>query len=241
MTTAQLIVVGAAVFVAAFVQALSGFGFGLLSVPVMTLAIDAKAAVVVASLIGVVVTVWQATTLRADADTTLVKRMLWPAYLGMPIGLFVFVIIDERSLRLVLGIAVLLAVLLLVTPLRVPVGAPLDIGAGFLSGVLNTSLSTNGPPIVFALQCRKMPAEHFRGTIQMFFALSNVVSLTLFVAAGKVTGDGLVAAAVAVPSVVVGQLAGRPIREHVHGERFRWLVLGLLIAAGISAIVSALR
>ena len=46
VTTAQLIVVGVAVFVAAFMQIVAGFGFALLSVPLMTLAIEPKVAVV---------------------------------------------------------------------------------------------------------------------------------------------------------------------------------------------------
>ena len=40
--------------------------------------------------------------------------------------------------------------------------------------------------------------------------------------------------------ILVGQLLGFPIRKHVHGERFRWLVLLLLFGAAISAIVNAL-
>ena len=56
VTTTQLIVVGVAVFIAAFMQIVSGFGFSLLSVPVMTLAIEPKIAVVVASITGIFVT-----------------------------------------------------------------------------------------------------------------------------------------------------------------------------------------
>jgi hypothetical protein len=40
--------------------------------------------------------------------------------------------------------------------------------------------------------------------------------------------------------MLVGQLLGYPIRKHVHGERFRWLVLVLLVGAAISSIVNAL-
>ena len=75
----------------------------------------------------------------------------------------------------------------------------------------------------------------------MVFALSNLAGLTLFIVAGKVHHDGLVAAAVAVPALVLGQLLGFPLRRHIHGERFRWLVLGLLVVAALSAILSALR
>ena len=241
VTTAQLIVVGAAVFVAAFMQIVAGFGFALLAVPLMTLAIEPKIAVVVSTLTGIFVTSWQAYKDRALADKVLVKRMTTGAYVGMPLGLLVFVSVDDNVLRFLLGVAVLVAVVLLALRINLHhVGPRLDYGSGFLSGVLATSLSTNGPPLVFALQARQLPAATFRATISTVFALSNIGGLALFIASGQITRDGIVAAAVTVPAMLFGQFLGFPIRKHVHGERFRWLVLVLLVAAAISAIVNAI-
>jgi uncharacterized membrane protein YfcA len=102
-------------------------------------------------------------------------------------------------------------------------------------------LSTNGPPLVFALQARQLPAVRFRATISMIFALSNILGLSLFIASGKITAEGLKATAVTIPALLLGQAVGFPIRKHVHGERFRVLVLVLLAAAAISAMVNAFR
>jgi uncharacterized membrane protein YfcA len=241
VTTAQLIVVGAAVFIAAFLQIVAGFGFALLSVPLMTLAIDPKVAVVVASLTSVFVTTWQSYKDRSHADKVLVKRMTLAAYVGMPLGLIVFLTVNSDALRLMLGIAVLIAAALLALQVNLhDVGRRLDLGAGFLSGVLATSLSTNGPPLVFALQARQLDAVRFRATIATVFAICNIGGLALFIASGKVTREGLIATAVTVPALIVGQLLGFPFRKHVHGQRFRWLVLVLMVVAGVSAIVNSL-
>jgi uncharacterized membrane protein YfcA len=67
----------------------------------------------------------------------------------------------------------------------------------------------------------------------------NMLALTLFVIDGKVTADDLRAALIAAPAWLLGQALGWPTRRHVHGERFRWLVLTLLFAAGVTAIVFA--
>ncbi len=241
VTTAQLIVVGAAVFVAAFMQIVAGFGFALLAVPLMTLAIEPKIAVVVSTLTGIFVTSWQAYKDRAEADKVLVRRMTIGAYVGMPLGLLVFVSVNDNVLRFLLGLAVLVAVVLLAMRVNLlHVGPRLDYGSGFISGVLATSLSTNGPPLVFVLQARQLSAVTFRATISTVFALSNIGGLALFIASGKITRDGVVAAAVTIPAMLFGQLLGFPIRKHVHGERFRWLVLVLLVVAAISAIINAI-
>jgi len=110
-----------------------------------------------------------------------------------------------------------------------------------VSGVLNTSLSTNGPPLVFGLQARHLEADEFRATITMVFALSNIVGITLFAIDGKFTNDGMKAALIALPAWFIGQALAWPIRKHVQGDRFRTLVLSLLVIAGVSTIVFALR
>lgn len=241
MTTVQLVVVAVAVFAAAFVQIIAGFGFGLLCMPIMTLALPVEKAVVVSTLLGIMSTTWQAWHLRRDARRPLVKRMTLGAFAGMPLGLVILNVVSDTALKVFLGVAVLAATALLVRRINLShVGDGLDYGAGFLSGVLNTSLSTNGPPLVFDLQARHLHADEFRATIAMVFALSNVVGLALFLADGKVTRSGLVAALVALPAWGLGQALGWPVRKHVHGERFRWMVLILLFAAGTSTIVFAL-
>ena len=240
VTTAQLIVVGLAVGVAAFVQVLAGFGFALLCMPIMTLAIPVEKAVVVSTVLSACTTSWQSWFLRKDAEVPLVKRLTASAYVGMPLGLVILEVVPDTSLKIVLGVSVLLATLMLARRLDLRhVGNGMDVGLGFVSGVLNTSLSTNGPPLVFDLQARHLDAVRFRATISAVFALCNFGALALFIGRGKITQEGLHAAAIALPAWLVGQLVGWPIRKHLHGERFRVMVLVLLALAGTTTIVFA--
>jgi uncharacterized membrane protein YfcA len=238
----QLVVVAVAVFGASLIQVVAGFGFGLLAVPVMTLAIPTTQAVVVSTLLGITMSTWQAFHLRAEARVELSRRLTIAAFCGMPIGLWLSSAVSEHVLQIVLGVLVLTAVLLLATGVTLHHARPsVDLAAGLLSGALNTSLSTNGPPLVFVLQARQLSPQVFRATITRVFAYSAVFAVVLFVARGRVHHDGLVAAGIALPAMAAGQLAGFPLRRHLDATRFRWLVLLLLTLAAISAIVAALR
>ena len=138
----------------------------------------------------------------------LVRRMTIGAYVGMPLGLLVYVSVDDNVLRFLLGLAVLVAAVMLALRVNLHhVGPRLDYGSGFISGVLATSLSTNGPPLVFVLQARQLSAVRFRATISTVFALSNVGGLALFIASGKITRDGLVAVLGHGPSAAVRSTA----------------------------------
>ena len=76
-------------------------------------------------------------------------RMLTSAAVGMPLGLVVLLAVDERLLRLIIAVAVVVFVGLLLAGVTVRgSGRGVDVAAGFVSGVLNTSVSTNGPPLV---------------------------------------------------------------------------------------------
>ena len=242
MTTAELVMVVIAVFVAAFTQVLSGFGFALMSVPLMSLVVPTQEAVVISTLLGCAVSSGQAWKGRAIVERDIARRLIIGAYLGMPFGLLIFITVDEHVLKLMLGIAVLIAVVLLVVRIDLDRAGPgFEYGAGVVSGLLNTSLSTNGPPLAFTLQARHLPPAQFRATINMVFAFSNIVGISLFLASGKVTRDGLIGVAVALPALFVGQLCALPLRRFLDPARFRVLVLVLLVLAATSAIYAALK
>lgn len=242
MTGPELAVLAAAVLVAATMQVLAGFGFALVAVPLMALAVDTHLAVVVSTALGVVTSATQAWHGRHQTEPVLARRLTVASFVGMPVGLVVFTQVDEQVLRLLLGVCVLVITVLLARRIDLRHAGPrLDWAAGAISGALATSLSTNGPPLVFALQARHLTPEAFRPTINTVFAVSGVVSLVAFTMAGEVGHDALVGIAVALPVLIVGIGTGFSLRRHVDGERFRRLVLVLLTAAGISAIAAAVR
>lgn len=241
VSSSELVVVALAIFAAIVVYMVAGFGFALLAMPVMTLAIPVERAVVVMALLAILSTGTQAWTHRRHVRRPLATRLVLASYAGMPIGLVVLNTVDDRSLRIVLGVGVIVATVVLIRDLTLDhVGPGLDYAMGFVSGVANTSIGTNGPPLVFDLQSRRLAPNEFRGTIGLVFALGNLFSLTLFVVAGKVTRDGLVAAAVAFPAWALGMYVGRLLQPRVPERHFRAIVLGLLMLTGVAAIVAAL-
>ena len=109
-----------------------GFGFALLAMPIMTLAIPVEEAVVIVAILALVTTLWQSIHLRHDADPALVKRLTIASFVGMPLGLVVLNVVDDTTLKIVLGVSVLIATFLLARRLNLShVGPGLDRIAGF--------------------------------------------------------------------------------------------------------------
>lgn len=233
--------VGVAVLVAATAQYTAGFGFALLGVPLMALAIDTHDAVVIAVWLGLVTSMVQTVEGWDVVDRPVARRLVAGSMIGIPIGSTVFVLVPERVLTGVLGVSVILAVVVLAAGVQLASArrGP-EWVAGVVSGALASSLSTNGPPLVAVLQARQYPIATFRATINTVFAVANVVTLIAFAVTDELRAEQAWWSLVLLPIVGVGVATGGRLRRLVDEQRARVLVLVLLGVAGCSAVVSAL-
>jgi uncharacterized protein len=241
ITLWSFIAVALVVLATACTQAVVGFGFALLTVPIMMQIVGLQRAVILASLIGTANNVFQYRDLKHNQDKRQVKRFLLASCVGAPFGLIAFIYANQQVLKILLGVGVLFGVLLLVRGRDLThAHVSLDWSMGVISGFLLTSTSTNGPPLVFAMQARKSDPKVFRSTLNMVFLVSGIYGLVLFAAFGEITLSDIWISLALLPSMIVGVYAGRFIRNRVDPDRFRLLVLVLLALAGLSSLYSGL-
>ncbi|MEI8069088.1 MAG: sulfite exporter TauE/SafE family protein [Actinomycetota bacterium] len=241
ISIAAFVGVALIVLATAFTQSVVGFGFSLLSVPITMQVIGLHRAVILASLIGTANNLYQYRDLRHDQDKVQVKRFLWASFIGAPLGLIAFIYADQHVLKIFLGVGILLGVILLIRGRDLSKAhISLDWTMGVVSGFLLTSTSTNGPPLVFALQARKSEPHVFRSTLNMIFLVSGLYGLLLFAIFGEIGTADLWLAVSVLPSMVAGVTVGKVVRNRVHPDRFRVAVLVLLAIAGANSVYSGL-
>ena len=150
--------VAAIVAVAGLAQGLSGFGFALISIPLLALVVPVKAAIVGGALLGVVQSGLIVARDRRHVDWRSAAVLMAAALAAMPIGLLVITRIPEEPLQVVIAVTVLAFTVLLWRRVRLPTDSlPAEVGVGFTSGMLSTSTGMSGPPLVIALQARGVP------------------------------------------------------------------------------------
>jgi hypothetical protein len=167
----------------------------------------------------------------------LTKRFLLATVIGAPAGLLLFIYANQSALKIVLGISILFGVFVLSRGLELQhISSWLDWVMGALSGVLLMATSTNGPPLVFVLQARKIDPATFRATLNMVFLVSGAFGLVMFGVAGEILRSDANMAAVAVPAMASGVSLGVVIRKYVQQELFKKIVLILLTVGGVSSL-----
>jgi uncharacterized membrane protein YfcA len=236
-----------AVMIGAALQSSVGFGFALVSAPLLFAAASPPEAVGLLIVLGLEVSL-----------LTLLAERRWPEPVwrdvrgvvvwslpGALAGVAVLRALDEIALQLLVTAGVLAT---LFVNLRATHRAPPPPGAahepprwarpaaGLLSGALNTSTSTGGPPLVLLLMARGLRAGVVRDTLTasfIGFAPVSAAALLLTSTADAVPNAAAVAALM--PLTALGQLAGRPLFARLAAGRAYERVLTLVLLATVVA------
>jgi len=241
LSTSEFVLIGLAVFFSSFIQTVTGFGFSLLAVPIMSMAVPTELAVVIAATLSTFTSGGQAWTERHHGDRPTIKRLVLASFIGMPVGIFVLTIATSQQLKIGLAAVIIVFLIVNLRGFRLEsASTPVDLGAGFVAGVLSTSLSTNGPPLVMALHARHFSPEVFRGTISSVLVSLSAVSLVLFAVTGHFTTDVAWSLLVAGPALVIGFFIGHRVRSRINPARFRGIVTLLLAVTAVVTLVSVI-
>lgn len=237
-----LLVAMAVTTAAAAVQGTIGFGFGLVSVPALSL-LDPRLAPVPQMLVILPLAVQMAWSERRGIDRG-VGYVLLGRLPGAAIGATLVASFDRAGLELLIAGIIGAAVIGSLRPSRArhPAHAGpgpsrgLRFGAGAVSGVSSYVAGIGGPPI--ALAYRDAPGATLRATLAIVFTFGLTLTLSTRALAGHFTATDLRVAATLLPFVGLGVLASGPLRPRVEGPRLRTLVL---LAASVSAAGLAVR
>ena len=243
MVDLPLVIVSAlAIFVAALVQGLTGFGFVMLAAPIMTAFIEPRVVVPVMMMETVVLNV----AILIHARRWLNIRRVWVLLLSgasaTPLGAYLLVALDPAVLRVAIGVVVgATALMMLAGHSRTFVREKLaSVPVGAASGLLNSSTGLAGPPVVLFFANQGVDPREFRANIVAHFTVLNIVTLPVFVVSGVFTRDTVLFGLAVLPAAVVGVAAGIALARWVSPALFLRLALVLVIFAGAGSIAAGL-
>jgi uncharacterized membrane protein YfcA len=235
-------VIAATGLIAATAQAVAGFGFALLAVPLLVTVLDVPTAVGLAALLSGLNVAWVAISSRRHTPWDLVLPILAGSLCGMPLGLALLLGVSSEILRVIVSLVSITMAAALGLGLSIPAaGRRASFAVGGVAGLLTTSIAINGPPVVLYLQALGKPPEEFRAAISTFFLLNGAVSLSAFVATGVIGPDTLRYFLVGFPAILIGSLLGRLILPYFQPETFRRFVFALLVLGALVPLVHSVR
>ena len=155
----MIVLAGAAALLGALVQSATGFGFALVLSPALFAVLDPYEAVTTMLLLGPPLNLLVLADSRGHAQWRVLAPMLAAAVPGLLLGVLALELLSKSTLQVLVGVGVIGAA---GWQLRrrsigrrhrpVPATARGAGVAGVLSGVLTTSISVSGPPVVLWLE-----------------------------------------------------------------------------------------
>jgi hypothetical protein len=231
------------VFCSAVLQTIAGFGFTLTLMPLVTMALGIRTAAPLVALIALtlylvnVVRYWRALNWRE------IWRLGVASALGVPAGILVVEVMQESSIKMVLGV-ILIGYGVLGLAQRAPGNAcrpKWAYVAGFLAGALGGAYNTPGPPLAIYGSMRQWAKDEFRGALQALFLVSASLTVIAHAIAQHLTPGILLLYGAAPPALIVGILAGTRLDRRVDAPAFQRIVLGMILVLGVSLLAAAGR
>lgn len=230
------------IFVAGVTQSLTGFGFGLVAIPLLTLFMSPKLAPPVVLLDGLVLNLL---ILRRAYPTVQVGR-IWVLTLagicGVPIGVWILANWDVNALRIYIGVMTCLAAALFLKgferTIRNEKAASVPIG--FVSGIMSGSINMSGPPVILFFANQNLPRHIFRANIVAYFACLQVTGIPLMIAAGLMSKEAAATSALMLPGLFAGGMVGAALLKLVDDMLVRRLTLVIVSFAGLLSVLKGL-
>ena len=234
--TEALLAAAIAATVGGAAQAVTGFGFALVAIPLLSLVVPAQLAVVTVTVVSAVLTAGAAAREWRQVERHVATLATAAAVAGMPLGLLAFVLLPARALTAAVAAVALAFLLLSEIQRRTRISGGTPIVAGFVSGAALTSTGMNGPPLVAALQALRLAPRQQRATLQAIFTWQDVVAVGLFYLAGQTTDQVWLAAAAALPGAALGWLVGDHFFRRLPERQARRVVTVMLLTT-VAALI----
>ena len=233
---------GAVTFFAATVAGITGFGYGLVSVPLLVLALPPK--VVIPAVTTHIFLISLLILLEVIKKVDL--RRIWPlmvtGLMGLPLGVFVLLVLSEGVLRTILGVVIVFFALALLLGLNLSIRneklALLPVGV--TSGLLASGIAMAGPPVILFFSNQGMQRQVFRANLAAYFVFLNMITVPAHAASGLFTGEVIRFALLFLPTLVAGMVFGSFLSRKVPEAQFHRVVLVVVLCSGLLSLTSGL-
>ncbi len=235
----QLILVVVIICAAGFIQGFTGFGSGLLALPLLSFILDIKLVVplmsLVAVIIGAVLFYYNHTRLNYRLIGVLV---LW-ALIGVPIGTFLLTTLPTKPIELMLAILLMIfaAYSFAGRPLHFLNGKLFGYLGGFLSGLLGSAAGVGGPPIILYASAQSWSAQEQKNLIAAFLFVTAIIIACAFALSGLLTETVRQYFAISFIPLVIATLVGIKLFDMIHLKHQRQVMSSAIFLLGVLMLI----
>ena len=237
--TWQLAWTFAVIFVAYALRGATGFGAGVVSIPLLLLALPLPVVIPLVTALGMLASFGQALHQRRHVHWIGLRRLLVPTLVGVGVGLWLFAAVDPQHLLRALALFIIGYALSGYLPRRTTAAAPRWLAplAGTVGGFVATVFGgMAGPFYVVYLRSLALDKARFRATVSVALLGLSVLRASGYAGLGLYDERVLWLLAAAVAVVALAMFAGDRWHARLDEARFGHVVAALLALSGAALL-----
>ena len=219
-------------------RGVTGFGSGLISIPLLALFLPLTFVVPFISILDISASAIHVIHTRQHVSWKVILRALPFAVIGVSFGLFIIKSINTLILVKALGAFIILfAIYSLISPtLKKNNSAVWPVFAGFFGSLIGTLFGTGGPFYVFYFHLQQLDKTVFRATCAAVFLFDGLIRATGFTLSGFYTSTVLLNIAYALPIMFFAMFVGEHLHTNISQRTFQRAIGIFLIFSGFALI-----
>ena len=243
--TSELWVLAFGAAVAGLVQGISGFAFAMAAMSIWVWGVNPQLAAVMAVFGGLTGQIISVIRVRRGWHLSL----LWPFVLGsgvgIPLGTRLLPLLDPNRFKLVLGGLLVTCCSAMLATSKLPKithgGRAADAAVGLMGGVMAPLSGFSGLAPALWATLRGYTKDEHRAVLQNFNLVVLAATFASLVWSGRARAEHLPQMGIVAASLVVPSIYGSKIYIGMSPTAFRNGVLWLLVFAGVTMLVAALK
>ena len=219
-------------------RGVTGFGSGLISIPLLALFLPLTFVVPFISILDISASLIHSIHTRQHVAWKVIFRAIPFAILGVTFALFILKSVNTLILVKALGLFIILfAIYSLISPtLKKNDSAIWPIFAGFFGSLIGTLFGTGGPFYVFYFQLQHLDKTVFRATCAAVFLIDGLIRATGFTLSGFYTSTVLLNIAYALPIMFIAMYIGEHLHTNISKRSFQKAIGIFLIFSGFALL-----
>lgn len=239
MTLETTLPVLAVILAAYFIRGITGFGSGLIAVPLLALMLPLQRVVPLVLVLDFSASLIMSHGARRQVQWHEVRSLIVPSLVGILSGATLLLHLPRDPLLTALGLFVIVFALryLLDVHGERPISRLWALPAGFSGGLIGALFGTGGPPYVIYLTHRIPNKSALRASLSGLFLLDGSLRLLTFLITGLLGLHLLPTLALAAPMVILGLYLGHRVHLGISQRQMMLLIGLLLLGSGASLLV----
>jgi len=230
------------VFLAAFLQSVTGFGLVMVAAPLLMFFYDPKLTIIIMFCLAGCGNCVQLLLLWKQVNWQRIAELFCGAMIGIPLGVTVFRQLPGDGLKVAVSIAILFTLVTMeFKRKRFEETRRNTIITGMLAGIMAMTTGMAGPPLVLYFAYTTMPQNVFRATCIGYFFFSNLGSLVALWITGIPIGNAVGEFVYLLPGLACGIALGHWLFRFMPQQLIRKIILILLYVTCLYNIGKALQ